>query len=74
MPAKHVARPPALEPAHPAPSAHPAPPPIVRGNEGVGALMIASLPTQASGADVYARQFYRGSQVPFRRYLPVTLR
>jgi hypothetical protein len=46
-------------------------PPIERGSEGVGALMIASLPTQASGADVYARQFYRGSQVPFRRYLPI---
>lgn len=38
---------------------------------GVHPLMIASLPAAASGADVYARQFYRGSKVPFRRYLPV---
>ncbi|HTH42893.1 MAG TPA: hypothetical protein VL498_06995 [Terracidiphilus sp.] len=57
-------------PTHPMPIAHPTPP-IERGTEGVGVLMIASLPTQASGADVYARQFYRGSQVPFRRYLPI---
>lgn len=34
-------------------------------------IMIASLPSMASGADVYARQFYRGSSVPFRRYLPI---
>lgn len=39
---------------------------------GVGNFMISSLPSMASGADVYARQFYRGSRVPFRRYLPVT--
>ena len=39
---------------------------------GVHQLMVSSLPIQASGADVYARQFYRGSTVPFRRYLPIT--
>jgi hypothetical protein len=44
-------------------------PPIDDG--GVHPLMIQSLPAQASGADVYARQFYRGSRVPFRRYLPL---
>jgi hypothetical protein len=38
---------------------------------GVSPFMIASLPLMASDADVYARQFYRGSKVPFRRYLPV---
>jgi hypothetical protein len=38
---------------------------------GVGMFMLSSLPPMASGADVYARQFYRGSRVPFRRYLPV---
>jgi len=39
---------------------------------GVGSTMLSSLPPMASGADVYARQFYRGSRVvPFRRYLPV---
>lgn len=70
MVVKHVGRAP-IEPTHPAPIAHPVPP-IERGNEGVGTLMIASLPTQASGADVYQRQFYRGSQVPFRRYLPIS--
>jgi len=43
------------------------------GTQGVGVLMIASMPSIASGADVYARQFYRGSTVPFRRYLPISL-
>jgi hypothetical protein len=38
---------------------------------GVGTFMLSSLPPMASGADVYARQFYRGTKVPFRRYLPV---
>jgi hypothetical protein len=62
--------PPIAEPApRSAPVAHPVPPP---DDGGVSPLMISSLPTQASGADVYARQFYRGSRVPFRRYLPLT--
>jgi hypothetical protein len=52
----------------PAPIAH-VPPPIDQG--GVSPFMISSLPAQASGADVYARQFYRGSKVPYRRYLPL---
>ena len=38
---------------------------------GVAPIMISSLPDMASGADVYARQFYRGSRVPWRRYLPI---
>lgn len=46
-------------------------PPIFEGGGGVGPFMISSLPVQASGADVYYRQFYRGSRVPFRRYLPI---
>ena len=49
------------------------PPALEEGTiSGVHPLMIASLPSMASGADVYSRQFYRGSRVPFRRYLPVT--
>lgn len=56
----------------PAPPRPPAPPPIeVVGMQGVAPAMIASLPDMASGADVYARQFYRTGRVPFRRYLPV---
>jgi hypothetical protein len=52
----------------------PATPPIEStGLHGVQALMVASLPSQASGADVYARQFYRGSTVPYRRYLPISV-
>jgi hypothetical protein len=51
------------------PQARPIPP---DEHVGVAPLMIASLPPIASGADVYARQFYRGSRVPFRRYLPIT--
>jgi hypothetical protein len=38
---------------------------------GVDELMISALPPIASGADVYLRQFYRGSQLPQRRYLPL---
>lgn len=55
---------------HPAPMPTPAPieTPVTRG---VGPLMISSLPTMASGADAYARQYYRPSGVPFRRYLPI---
>ena len=50
-------------------------PPIEAGTlTGVEPLMIASLPSLASGADVYSRQFYRGHQVPFRRYLPIGVR
>lgn len=44
-------------------------PPVEQG--GVASNMVSSLPPIASGADVYARQFYRGSRVPFRRYLPI---
>ena len=43
--------------------------PVEQG--GVAPNMISSLPPIASGADVYARQFYRGSKVPYRRYLPL---
>lgn len=46
-------------------------PPIEEQRMGVAANMISSLPPIASGADVYIRQFYRGSKVPFRRYLPI---
>jgi hypothetical protein len=47
------------------------PPPSV-DESGVGTLMISSLPAMASGADVYARQFYRsGNKIPQRRFLPV---
>jgi len=50
-------------------------PPIEAGTiTGVHPLMIGSLPSMASGADVYSRQFYRGHQVPFRRYLPITVK
>jgi hypothetical protein len=51
----------------------PAPTPPLEGviMRGVDDFMLSSLPPMASGADVYARQFYRGSRVPFRRYLPV---
>jgi hypothetical protein len=38
---------------------------------GVDPLMISSLPSMASGADVYMRQFYRNSRLPSRRYLPL---
>jgi hypothetical protein len=36
------------------------------------AFMQGSLPPQASGADVYVRQFYRGGPRQ-RRFMPVTL-
>lgn len=49
----------------------PPPPSELFRPPGVVPLMISSLPSMASGADVYARQFYRGSTVPFRRYLPI---
>lgn len=51
--------------------APPAMPPVEEQRMGVAANMISSLPPIASGADVYIRQFYRGSKVPFRRYLPI---
>jgi hypothetical protein len=52
----------------------PATPPIEgAGLHGVEPLMVASMPSLASGADVYYRQFYRGSKVPYRRYLPINL-
>jgi hypothetical protein len=52
------------------------PPPAVApietvGQQGVAPLMISSLPPIASGADVYARQFYRTGRLPYRRYLPI---
>lgn len=56
----------------PQPMPLPTPPPIeIVGLQGVAPTMIASLPDMASGADVYLRQFYRSSRVPFRRYLPI---
>jgi hypothetical protein len=51
----------------------PTPPIEIVGTHGVGPLMLTALPPMASGADVYARQFYRGSRVPYRRYLPISL-
>ncbi|HEY2351077.1 MAG TPA: hypothetical protein VGH83_01120 [Candidatus Acidoferrum sp.] len=65
--------PPLTEPLAPTPHPQPTPQPgggvTIEG--GVAPLMVSSLPNIASGADVYARQFYRGSKVPFRRYLPI---
>lgn len=59
--------------SRPAPTM-PATPPIEgAGLHGVEPLMVASMPSLASGADVYYRQFYRGSKVPYRRYLPINL-
>lgn len=53
----------------------PAGPPIppIEGHKilGVDSLMFSSLPTMASGADVYVRQFYRDNKLPMRRYLPL---
>lgn len=58
--------------APPQPPMHaPTPPLEMIGSDGVGPLMIASLPSMASGSDVYLRQFYRAPRLPFRRYLPV---
>jgi hypothetical protein len=57
--------------AAPAIQATPTPPLRVVGLQGVGATMISSLPSIASGADVYSRQFYRPPRLPYRRYLPV---
>lgn len=67
-----------MNPLGRAPVAHPAPvvsptPPVDHITDGVGPLMIASLPIQAAGSDLYQRQYYRGSQVPYRRYLPINL-
>jgi len=39
---------------------------------GIVPIMISSLPPMMSGADVYARQFYRNSKLPFRRYIPLS--
>lgn len=59
-----------VEQAAPPATSIPIPQPIDEG--GVSPLMISSLPLSASGADVYARQFYRPtSKLPQRRYLPV---
>lgn len=49
----------------------PTPPIEIIGLQGVSPTMLSSMPLLASGADVYMRQFYRGSRLPFRRYLPV---
>jgi len=58
--------------ATPQPVQSPPSPPVEQGIAlGVGSMMISSLPPIASGADVYMRQFYRGSQLPYRRYLPL---
>lgn len=40
---------------------------------GIHPMMATSLPPLASGADMYARQFYGGPDLRRRRYLPVTL-
>jgi len=61
------------ETQQPPPQPQPAPPPIEHISVGVAPTMISSLPPIASGADVYARQFYRGSRVPYRRYLPIVM-
>ena len=55
------------------PQSIPTPTPPIESTirEGVDCTMFSSLPPMASGADIYARQFYRSSKVPFRRYLPV---
>jgi len=71
--AKTLPRGTVTEPLPRPPAAHPVPP-IERIDDGVGSTMIASLPSLASGADVYSRQFYRGSKVPYRRYLPISLK
>lgn len=57
--------------AHPPKTIEPPTPTEQRQIVGVSELMISSLPPMMSGADVYMRQFYRGSQLPFRRYLPL---
>lgn len=69
---RRIQRMPEPEP-HPVPVVpiRPAPPIEIGIVHGVGSTMISSLPPMASGADVYARQYYRGSQVPYRRYLPL---
>lgn len=70
-PAKPVNRAGGLGTTPPVAQVPQSPAPPVQESGGVGPFMISSLPTQASGADVYFRQFYRGSRVPFRRYLPI---
>ena len=66
---------PRIEPSaevHGAPVPTPTPPlPGTVEDIGVSPLMISSLPPMASGADVYARQFYRGNKIPWRRFLPI---
>jgi hypothetical protein len=65
-------QPPVAEPAPPPMQPIQMAPPSSIEEPGVGPLMISSLPAMASGADVYARQFYRaGSKIPQRRFLPV---
>lgn len=53
------------------PMENPSPPSPNETIVGVSELMLTSLPPMMSGADVYVRQFYRGNQLPFRRYLPL---
>jgi hypothetical protein len=51
-----------------------APPPDDE-TSGVDSLMISSLPPMMSGADIYARQFYRQTgRIPYRRYIPLSNR
>lgn len=55
----------------PMPVSAPAPSMPTPSQLGVSALMQGSLPSMASGADVYARQFYGNAAVPRRRFLPI---
>ncbi len=47
--------------------------PVQMPDYGRSTLMTGSLPPIASGADVYARQFYGGNGYRRRRFLPVNL-
>ena len=60
-------------PVSAAPVQGPSPSPPVEEHHviGVDVQMFSSLPPMASGADVYMRQFYRGTKLPLRRYLPL---
>ncbi len=55
------------------PIAQPAPAPTLPWDMGVSPIMQGSLPPIAAGGDNYTRQFYGGSNLPKRRFLPVGL-
>ena len=55
------------------PIAQPAPAPTLPWDMGVSPMMQGSLPPIAAGGDSYTRQFYGGSNLPKRRFLPVGL-